>query len=151
MQDHLYSPGELILVGDLNFHLDEPSKPEPKRCMSLLESLNYKQHVMSPTHRSGHILDVVITRDCEDLVHDLEVSDMISDHNLVLCRLLHKKPKPQRVTITTRKLRSVDLEIVKRDIAALAVPSDQDTSVVDYYNQSLTQILDHHAPEKTKK
>jgi hypothetical protein len=105
---------------------------------------------MSPTYRSGHILDVVITRDCEDLVHDLEVSDMISDHNLVLCRLLHKKPKPQRVTITTRKRRSVDLEIVKRHIAALAVPSDQDTSIVDYYNQSLTQILDHHAPEKTK-
>jgi exonuclease III len=37
MQDHLYSPGELILVSDLNFHLDEPSKPEPKRFMSLLE------------------------------------------------------------------------------------------------------------------
>ena len=58
MVDHLDSAGELILVGDLNFHLDKPSYPESKKFLSLLESLHFTQNVSSATHRSGHMLRV---------------------------------------------------------------------------------------------
>ena len=151
MLDRLDSAGELVLVGDLNFHLDKPSDPESKRVLSLLESLHFTQNVSSATHRSGHILDVVITRDNEHVLQDLTVSDMISDHNLVLCRIHHPKPSPIRVTVTTRKMRDINMADIQQELESLAIPSDHDVVILtDHYNQSLTSILDHHAPAREK-
>ena len=69
--------GELVVVGDLNFHLDIPTDPDAKKFLSLLETMHFIQHVSSSTHRSGHILDVVVTRDNETVLQEVTVSDMI--------------------------------------------------------------------------
>ena len=53
--------GSLLIVGDLNLHLDEPCLPEVKGSMDLLESADFKQHVRSKTHTSGNFLDLLIT------------------------------------------------------------------------------------------
>ena len=44
LQDRMSIAGDLILVGDVNFHLDKPNDAEPKKILTLLDSLNYKQH-----------------------------------------------------------------------------------------------------------
>ena len=103
------------------------------------------------THRSGQVLDVVVTRDNEPVLQHLAVSDMISVHNLIWCRIYHPKPSPVRVTVTTRKMHDINLADIQQELESLAMPSDHDVvTLTDHYNQSLTRILDHRAPVREK-
>ena len=73
---------ELLIIGDFNFHMDDTADRYAAQFGSLLELFNLKQHVTVPTHRSGHILDLVISRkDAEALkVNGLVVMEqLISD------------------------------------------------------------------------
>ena len=74
----------MLLVGDLNFHLDVENDPDTNKFHTLIDSMNFKQHITEATHRSGHILDVAITRSTDNIMDNIEVSDMISDHNVCL-------------------------------------------------------------------
>ena len=57
------STGKPLILGDLNFHVDEPHKDlEAARLLELLNVHNLKQHVTVLTHRSKHTLDSVIYR-----------------------------------------------------------------------------------------
>ena len=47
-------PRKVIMLGDLNVHVDEPGKSDVKRYLTCLETKDFHQHVMQPTHRSGH-------------------------------------------------------------------------------------------------
>ena len=85
MHDWISSTGHFLLQGELNFHLKDRNDTEALELNDLFDTLNYKQHVTTRTHKSGHILDVVITRDNEDLISQWKVGDQLSDHNLILC------------------------------------------------------------------
>ena len=50
--------GNLLLVGDFNFHLDISTDREAIKFLDFLNSANLHQHVVGPTHRSGHTLDL---------------------------------------------------------------------------------------------
>ena len=143
---------DFIIVGDLNFHLDVPTNPDTKRFCELLDIFKLRQLVLEPTHQAGHILDVIITRDEADIVHDLVVKDMISDHNLVLCALSYQKPPPQRIKITTRKLRAIDMAAFTADVSSqFDLFDDSDPSVAaDVYSSTLNSLLDKHAPLKQR-
>ena len=66
---------KLLIIGHFNFHMDDTADRYSAHFGSLLELFNLKQHVAVPTHRSGHILDLVIYRkDAEALkVNELVV------------------------------------------------------------------------------
>lgn len=68
LQDYTTARGGFILVGDLNFHLDDAEDYWAKRFMNVITPLNFKQLVYGPTHRHGHTLDVVITRETDTLM-----------------------------------------------------------------------------------
>jgi len=58
-----------------------------------------RQHVRSPTHRDGNVLDLIITRDDDtprgQLISDAAVQSVcFSDHHLVTCRLGVPPPPP---------------------------------------------------------
>ena len=81
---------ELLIIGDFNFHMDDTADRYAAHFGSLLELFNLKQHVTVPTHRSGHILDLVISRkDAEALkVNGLVVMEqLISDHKAICFQL----------------------------------------------------------------
>ena len=50
---------ERLIIGDFNFHTDDMADRYAAQFGSLLELFNLKQHVTVPTHRNGHILDLV--------------------------------------------------------------------------------------------
>ena len=52
----------MIIIGDFNCHMDDTADRYAAQFGSLLELFNLKQHVAVPTYRSGHILDLVISR-----------------------------------------------------------------------------------------
>ena len=53
---------ENILLGDLNFHLDQHDTWTLK-FYDLLEQFSFTQLVNTPTHIQGHILDALCVRD----------------------------------------------------------------------------------------
>jgi hypothetical protein len=54
-------PGNLYLMGDFNFHLENPADARSNRFSSLLTSFGLRQHVHSPTHRDGGVFDLAMT------------------------------------------------------------------------------------------
>ncbi len=57
--DHIASYSSIVIMGDVNIHLDVPSDPATVRFSSLLSAINMKQVVQTPTHTAGHLLYVV--------------------------------------------------------------------------------------------
>ena len=54
---------DVIITGDLNFNLDNVNDADAVRFDGTLEALGLVQHVVGPTHKKGHSLDAVITRE----------------------------------------------------------------------------------------
>ena len=153
LQDRVTSSGDLLIVGDLNFHLDKKNDTATRKLTELLESFNIMQCVNTSTHMSGHTLDVIMCRATDDLIQEVKVGDMITDHNLLLCTVHHPKPHLQEKKIVTRKLRSIDLPSFREDIVQGLTVNDHSESVSDLlnrYNVHLTSVLDKHAPKKEK-
>ena len=71
-----YQTGESIVVtGDLNIRTDRPEHPYTIKFNKLLNDFGLYQHITSPTHDDGGILDVNITR-IDERVHDIMVADV---------------------------------------------------------------------------
>ena len=52
--------GKLLPIDDFNIHLGQPAHLDNIFFNDTLESLDLQNMVTSPTHRSGHIIDVII-------------------------------------------------------------------------------------------
>ena len=83
-------PQSLVLLGDFNVHLDIPDKWDTKTLNDTLLSTGFRQFIDKPTHKSTHILDLLITRQDDDLiqVHDVD-PDYHSDHHIITCLLMN--------------------------------------------------------------
>ena len=118
-----------------------------------MTTLGLEQFVSGPTHRCGHTLDVVISRENDNLVENTHVLDLISDHALVACTLCVRKPPVPRTTITSRKYRSIDCANLNEDVVSseltISLANTADAAV-DQYNKVLSDLLDQHAPSCTK-
>ena len=86
------SSEKLIIAGDFNYHWDNPKKAETRKIIDMLSSANLKQHVTGATQRSGHTLDWVLTRESDDIVSNVEISSLISDHHFIHWKLKLSKP-----------------------------------------------------------
>ena len=145
--------GKLVLLGDFNVHLDSNTEPESRQLTSLLESFGLVQHVKDATHIKGHLLDLVVSRETDDLVQSCEVGDFISDHNSILVSLNSSKPHPKKKYTTFRKIKSVVPESFSSDISSSdltkQLPSNVD-EMVSCYNRVLKELMDKHAPLKSR-
>ena len=65
--------GEVIVMGDFNFHFDNQHDSEVCKLKSLLNDCCLQQLVGQPTHRCGHTLDWVIVRDDSVIIDSLYI------------------------------------------------------------------------------
>ena len=73
--------------------------------------------MIAPTHRSGHTLDLIITRDLDGLVQTTPISDsFLSDHCTVLSELTLRMPATTLEEICYRKTKAIDIESFKDDL-----------------------------------
>ena len=154
LEDRISSSGRLVILGDLNFHVDNAADSKSKKFLDLIDLLNFSQHVTSINHKAGHTLNLVITRDSEAVIDNVTVSDLLSDHALVLVRVKSPKPLPTRIMTITHKLRGLDATSLTAEVYTLAsktVHTDASTdSIAEKYNFILAAALDKFAPCHTK-
>ena len=145
--------GRLLIVGELNFHLDDSSNSHATKFKDILEAFNLKKLVKGATHVSGHTLDLSITSD-ESLVKHVVVRDpALSDHYAVYCNLCLQKPQFAKKVVNFRRLRSIDMDSFREDIRSSSLiqkqATDLDTLAIQY-DDVLRSLLDHYAPLKQR-
>ena len=117
LENLVLSTGELLLVGDFNFYVDDSEDHDAARFLSLLATFDLKQNVFGSTHKSGHTLDLIITCDSESLVRNIDIKNaIISDHCAVHFKLDLEKQNYAQKTISFWSWKSVDLTAFKQDI-----------------------------------
>ena len=149
-------PGHIMVCGDFNIHVDDVANSNTALLNDVVISYNLNQHVRSPTHEAGHTLDLILTRFSDDFVLDdsITISNILpSDHALVECILNISKPPPNKIVIKTRKFREIDIDAFRCDITKSALflaPSSELVTVVEQYENILSDLLNRHAPEITR-
>ncbi|XP_051275853.1 uncharacterized protein LOC127374500 [Dicentrarchus labrax] len=79
---HFNNYNSIIVTGDFNIWVDQERRSFTDEFYHIWPIYNLEQHVREPTHRAGHTLDLVLTRNVE--ISDLVVrDDGISDHYTV--------------------------------------------------------------------
>ena len=144
----------LLIVGDLNYWIDDPpSKPFSTEFMELVDLNNFLIHTMSPTHILGHTLDLVLTPNVSNIVENLDIVPLginISDHFLVSFNLNIKRPPSYMKTISFRNYRRANQEEIIREVHlslnsldTIGLCADQAT---DAYNNFFRVVSDNHCP-----
>ena len=117
LSEHMTRSNDFVIVGDLNFHLDEVNDPHTIRFQSILTEFGLKQHVTSPTHAQGHTLDVVITPAESSLLTSVKVVDLglandfahlNEDHFGVEIVMKGGRNTPKSKTATYRDWKNID-------------------------------------------
>ena len=146
-------PDKLLLIGDFNVHWDNTTDTETEAFKELLKSFDLTQFVNGPTHEKGHTLDFAITRANDDIMSHCQLGEFISDHCTIDLFLRFKSFKPKREIIKFRKIKDINIESFRKDIRSLnleKVDSNDPNVLVENYNTEMINLLDKHAPEKTK-
>ena len=158
------SNDNVLLAGDLNFHLDQ-DHPDTTFFNGSLDEFGFIQHVEEPTHAKGHTLDVLISKANKDLISSITVKDpefcnkqghLLRDHFAILANLTIKRPEKLKQSVTFRPYKTIILENFQKDILESNLSNQVYTEhltvdrLVDLYNVTLVNLLNKHAPLKTK-
>ena len=96
----------------------------------------------------------MITRDSEAVIDHVTISDLLSDHALVLVCVKYPKPLPTRITTITRKLRGLDTTSLVAEVSTLASKTfhtdASPDSIAGKYNSILAAAIDKFAPCRTE-
>ncbi|XP_006824506.1 uncharacterized protein LOC102801587 [Saccoglossus kowalevskii] len=146
----------IVYLGDFNIHFNKPDNRDTCRFLELLKMHDLVQLVDKPTHRSGNILDLIITR--ENIVLSLEVNQAaaISDHYPIFFSLSnHHDNTSNRTKITYRSFKNFDRDNFASDLlesgCTRTVDQVDSTAKLRIFNTAVSETLDKHAPmtEKT--
>ena len=148
-------PGELLLLGDFNFHVDCPQNTDASAFIELIDSYGLVQHVRGPTHRHGHTLDLVITRSDNTLVWSSLPSDLcLSDHYPVFSTLAVARVENPLRTVSYRKTKQVNaMQLAELLSESPLTGINEDTQLDDLttlYDSELRKAIDQLAPLKTR-
>ena len=141
----------LIITGDFNIHIDDEKSRFGKRFSDLLFAFGLIQNVKVATHIGGHVLDLVISRERDQvLICDPVVGDCVSDHNIVTCSISFAKPIIAKHEVSYRNIASVDTDkfmwdLAKTDIVRLHGTMNLE-ELTEQYDIELKSVLDKHAP-----
>jgi len=145
----------ITITGDMNVNLEQALDPEAVKYSTILSTYNFRQHVKTSTHRSGSLLDHVITPESA-FPPDVLITDVgLSDHMLLSWSINMTPPSPTYVTITRRKWQHFDAgaflaELSKSELCADSEPATDISADVDHlaamFNSEIIGLLGKHAP-----
>ena len=133
--------GKLLLIGDFNIHLDKHTHSDTILFNDTLESLDLQNMVISPTHRSGHILDIIIT-ECNSLfVSSIHIGHQFLDHKFIHAVLTTTKPVPAEMTVKYQKIKNINIDKFCSNVRNYYTDLDQERPHIKCYKDSQETIL----------
>ncbi len=152
------SKSEIIIMGDVNIHLDNSNLCSTHRFINILNSCGLQQHVQEPTHHHGHILDVLISRDTSTCMKNVDVKDiglcndygnLLNDHYAITSTFQLDVQTPNRKCISYRRTQDIDIDVFCENISSSNLLTDTTGTLdelVERFSVGLSILLDTHAP-----
>ena len=166
MDDYLgllvQKPGQNIICGDLNIHVEEHGNKQASEFLTLMGTYDFCQMVNSPTHNHNGTLDLVFVNNNDQsikqsvssslIVHDIYHS-VTSDHCFIeykvpFCKDRHLKNK---INITYRDYNCINITSLKSDLTTSLnemdpyIPGNL-SNFVKQFESTLAIVMDRHAP-----
>ena len=156
---------DVLILGDLNFHLDDKGNLSTQRFQSYMDEFGQTQLINEPTHNKKHTLDVLIARDESHIIRSFYVTDpglcnkeakVTNDHFAIICELHIAKQRPLPKTIKFRDLNSLDITEFAKSLSKSNLLDNRYMETItathagELYNKTLQDILDQMAPLKSK-
>ena len=143
----------LLIVGDVNIHLDDAADAHTVKFCRLLAIHNLTQHVNVPTHNQSHTLDILATRTDQQVDRICVDPPLLSDHSQIVGTLATRVPHAHTGRRQVRRLwRSLDTDSFASDLLQSSLVSDPPDDVTDLftcYNDVLRSLVDKHVPTKS--
>ena len=149
------------MTGDFSIHVDVVDDPAAVKFQSVLTTFGYRQYVKQPTHRAGHVLDLILRNSDMSIQVGPIDPPLLSDHSFVVADIsclsltssqLNASSSPS--SRLARDWRSLDVDAFVADLQStdlvVALPDDV-TSAFACYDKTLRALLDKHAPLTLKK
>ena len=157
VQDLAIATETVIMTGDFNFHVERPDANAMK-FLDILDAGGFDQNVRGITHKHGHTLDLIITRQGDLIKTDppkiVNGCFDISDHLPITCDVYIQKPPPTKKEISHRNLRNIDIEAwhddLKKALSNPVSPINDVNIACGHFNQTLLHTMDKHAPIRTR-
>ena len=86
----------LIILGDINLHLNKLEDTDGKVLCDILEAFNITQHIKFPTHNLGHTIDVIATGNIQNRNFTMP-GPYSSDHQVIAVQLEDKNHETQQM------------------------------------------------------
>ena len=140
------SSGRQLICGDFNINWLDETDNNRKNLFNILETFNLYQHIENSTHKSGHLLDYIISDD--QLINSVSLSDFVSYHCALHATITCTRNHPERKKITYRCLKNIKSDRLSIDISKIdfKIDSNDVDLIVDNYNSAFSSLLDTHAP-----
>ena len=152
-----------VICGDFNIHVEDITNMYAQKFKFLYESKGFIQHVEGPTHNSGGTLDLVLTlKSVSDALH---VSDMVvdpstgtaSDHYLIKFEVpvaFKNSSARSYEEKEVREYKNICVDKFREDLFTSAINQVEFECLdhaVSLYTDTVSSILDKHAPLITKR
>ena len=143
--------GNVIILGDLNVHYNQPSNWLTKQVVDLFTQYDFEQGVNEATFsKSGNIIDWILYRESDALVKNCKVNHMLtSDHVAVTCTLNEFKPAKEFTCRVARNFKNINKEKFRSDIKSMVTNFGKDVTAEEF-DTGLIKLIDQHAPEERK-
>ena len=136
-------PGKTLLMGDFNFHFENLENNNSRKLHDIIDIFNLTQSVTEPTHNQGHLLDLVLSKQSDNILLSTKLHHGLTpDHTAILCKLDESVPLQEPETFLYRCLNKIDTNTCKQDLSDVISPN----SSISDYNNHLRSVLDKHAP-----
>ena len=155
IERNINSPGKLLLTGDFNIHVNNLESPDTNTFLYVLDSLGLHNHIGFPTHHLNNTLDLVIMSVQDKFIESSRPGRLFSDHNMVYFNLTTSKQFNKAKEITYRKLKNINIANFSKDVESHLTSIHTDSmplaGKIRLYRGTLEEILDKHAPLRTKR
>ena len=129
-------------MGDFNFHFENVENKNSRKLHDIIDMFNLTQSVFEPTHNQGHLLDLVFSKQSDNILTATKLHHgLTSDHTAILCKLDVSVPVQNLKLFRTdasKRLTPVPLNKISHTVSQVSSVSD--------YNNHLCSVLDKHAP-----
>ena len=135
-------PGKTLLMGDFNFHFENVENNNSRKLHDIIDMFNQTQSVSEPTHNQGHLLDLVFSKQSNNILISTKLfHGLTSDHTAILCKLAVSVPEQKPETFRTdasERLTPAPLNKISHAVSPVSSVSD--------YSNHLCSVLNKHAP-----
>ena len=152
LPDRLIKYNNVVLIGDVNIHLNDHTSDEDAGIFSdTLEAMGFMIHMAGPAHCSGNTIDLIANQSGSTLgVASCNCGPYLSDHCVLNCTTSVVHEEAIRKSITYRKMGSINIDKFITDCDLSNITLSEVKDMVNAFNNQLRKALNDNAPKITK-